>query len=144
MDYMKVALKEAVKSLKYNDVPVGCVIVKNDKIISKSYNKREKSNKITKHAEVNAIEKASKKLKTWHLDDCILYTTLEPCLMCSSIILQARIKKVIYALNNDKNTFNIKQLKKIDENAKKIVFEKGNYSEESLELLQNFFQKQRG
>lgn len=143
MDYMKVALKEAVKSLKYNDVPVGCVIVKNDKIISKSYNKREKSNKITNHAEVNAIEKASKKLKTWHLDDCILYTTLEPCLMCSSIILHSRIKKVIYALNNDKNTFNIEQLKKIDENAKKIVFEKGDYSEESLELLQKFFKKQR-
>ena len=142
-DYMKIAIKEANKSLKHNDVPVGCVIVKNNKILSKSYNKREKSNKITKHAEIIAIEKASKKLKTWHLDDCILYTTLEPCLMCVSVILQSRIKKVIYALNNEKNTFNIEQLKNIDEDAKKIVFEKGNYSEESLEMLQKFFQKQR-
>lgn len=143
MDYMKMALKEAKKSLKYNDVPVGCVIVKNNKIISKSYNKREKNNKITNHAEVNAIETAAKKLKTWHLDDCTLYTTLEPCLMCCSVILQSRIKKVVYALNNDKNTFNIEQLKKIDENAKRIIFEKENYSSESLELLQKFFQKQR-
>lgn len=140
---MQIALKEARKSLRYNDVPVGCVIVKNNKILAKSYNKREKSNKITKHAEVNAIEKASKKLKTWHLEDCILYTTLEPCLMCSSIILHSRIKKVIYALNNEKNTFNIEQLKKIDVDAKKIIFEKGNYASESLFLLQKFFKKQR-
>ena len=142
-DYMKIALEQAKKSLKNDDVPVGCVIVKNDKIISKSYNKREKNNKITAHAEVIAIEKASKKLKTWHLDDCILYTTLEPCLMCTSIISQSRIKKVIYSLENEKNEKIIDNLKQIDENVKKIVFEKGKYNNETLELMQKFFQNKR-
>lgn len=143
MDYMKIAIKEANKSLKHNDVPVGCVIIKNNQIIAKSYNKREKNNKITRHAEINAIEKASKKLKTWHLEDCILYTTLEPCLMCLSVISQSRIKKVIYALDNEKNKYSINELKKIAEDINKIEFVKGDYSKESLELIQKFFQKQR-
>ena len=142
-DYMYIALKEARKSLKNNDVPVGCVIVSNGKIISKAYNKREKTKKITKHAEVIAIEKASKKKKNWHLNDCTLYTTLEPCLMCFSIIIQSRITKIVYAQKNEKNTNFIKMLKTVDNDAKKIVFEQGKYGEESLKLLQKFFQKQR-
>lgn len=141
--YMSVAIKEAKKSLKYNDVPVGCVIVNDGKIIAKSYNKREKTKKITKHAEVIAIEKACKKLKTWHLENCILYTTLEPCLMCFSVISQCRIKKVIYALKNEKNKININNIQTIDNDYKKIVFEKGNYEKESLDLLQEFFSKKR-
>ncbi len=142
-DYMQIAINEAKKSLKYNDVPVGCVIVQNNKIISKAYNQREKKQQITKHAEIIAINKATKKLKSWHLDDCILYTTLKPCLMCLSVIIQCRIKKVIFALENDKNDISFDTLKKLDENAKKIVFEKGQYEEKSKELLQNFFQKKR-
>ena len=140
---MKVALNEAKKSLKYNDVPVGCVIVKNGKIIAKAYNQREKKQQITKHAEIIAINKAIKKLKNWHLDDCILYTTLKPCLMCLSVIVQSRIKKVVFALENEKNNISIDALQKLDSNAKKINFEKGKYEEKSKELLQNFFQKKR-
>ncbi len=140
---MKVALNEAKKSLKHNDVPVGCVIVKNNKIIAKSYNQREKKQQITKHAEIIAINKATKKLKNWHLDDCILYTSLKPCLMCTSVIIQSRIKKVIYALENEKNDISIDVLQQLDNNAKKIVFEKGKYKEKSLELLQKFFQNKR-
>lgn len=140
---MKVALNEAKKSLKHNDVPVGCVIVKNGKIISKAYNQREKKQQITKHAEIIAINKATKKLKNWHLDDCILYTSLKPCLMCTSVIIQSRIKKIIYALENEKNDISIDVLQQLDNNAKKIVFEKGKYKEKSLELLQKFFQNKR-
>ena len=142
-DYMKIALNEAKKSLKYNDVPVGCVIIKNNKIIAKAYNQKEKSKQVTKHAEIIAINKATKKLKSWHLDDCILYTTLKPCLMCLSVIVQSRIQKVVFALENEKNNISIDALQKLDSNAKKIKFEKGNYEEKSKELLQNFFQKKR-
>lgn len=142
-DYMKIAIIQAEKSLKYDDVPVGCVIVKNNKIISKAYNKKEKTKNITNHAEIIAINKATKKLKTWHLDDCTLYTTLKPCLMCLSVIIQSRIKKVVYALENEKNNISTTILQQIDSNSKKIIFEKGQYEDKSLELLQKFFQKKR-
>lgn len=142
-DYMLEAIKEAKKSLKYNDVPVGCIIVYNNKIIAKAYNLKEKKQNITRHAEVIAIEKASKKLKTWHLDGCILYTTLRPCLMCSTIIAQSRIKKVIYALENSEKQDYFKYIETVEPLANKVEVIKGKYSEKSLELLQNFFQKMR-
>ena len=94
MNFMEEALKEAKKSYHQGDVPVGAIIVKNQKIISKGHNKKEKMQVATRHAEMIAIEKACKKLKTWHLDDCILYVTMEPCLMCAGAILQSRIKKL--------------------------------------------------
>lgn len=142
-NYMLEAMKQAEKSLKYDDVPVGSVIVYDNKIIAKAHNLKEKKQNITRHAEIIAIEKASKKLKTWHLDECILYTTLQPCLMCSIIITQSRIKKVIYALeNNEKNDY-FKYIESAEPLAKKIKVIKGKYSEKSLELLQNFFQKKR-
>ena len=87
-DYMKYAIKEAYKSLKIDEVPIGAVIVINDVIIAKGHNQREHSQNAIKHAEIIAIEKASKKLNTWHLDECTLYTTMEPCLMCAGAILQ--------------------------------------------------------
>ncbi len=142
-DYMLEAVRMAKKSLKYDDVPVGSIIVKNNKIISKSYNIKEKKQNITKHAEVIAIEKASKKLKNWHLDGCILYTTLEPCLMCSIIITQSRITKVIYALENSEKINYFEYIQNVEPLAKKIKIEKGKYGEKSLELIQNFFQKKR-
>lgn len=98
--YMNLALKEAKKAYIKDDVPVGCIIVKNDKIIAKAYNKKENKNIATYHAEIIAIEKACKKLKTWHLEDCVLYTTLEPCMMCCGAIQQSRIKKIIYGTEN--------------------------------------------
>ena len=97
--YIEIALKEAKKSIKTGDIPVGAIIVENGKIITKAHNTREKKHNITGHAEINAIEKACKKKKTWHLNDCELYTTLEPCKMCLEVIKQARIKKVYYAAN---------------------------------------------
>ena len=101
--YMEIAIKEEKKSLKTNDVPIGAVIVENNKIISKGHNTREKTHQITKHAEINAIEKACKKKKTWHLNECTLYTTLEPCNMCMEAIKQARIKCIIYTAKQEKH-----------------------------------------
>lgn len=102
---MNVAIKLAQKAYNNGDVPVGAVIVKNNKIIAKTYNKKEKNNISVHHAEILAIIKACKKLKTWHLDDCVLYTTLEPCIMCAGAISQARIKEVVYAAKNEKFGF---------------------------------------
>ena len=142
-DYMYIAINEAHKSLKHNDVPVGCVIVKDDKIIAKAYNEREKKQKITKHAEVIAIEKASKKLKTWHLNDCTLYTTLSPCFMCTSIILQSRIKMVIYAAEGEQFEQINKYLSLIDKNYKNTLFEKGLHEDEYVKILRKFFEDKR-
>ena len=138
--YMNIALIEAKKAYKRNEVPIGCIIVKNNKIISKAYNKKEKTNVVTKHAEIIAIEKACKKLKTWHLNDCILYTTVEPCLMCTGAIIQSRIKKVVYATENEKYG----SLNKIVKGSKsKLEIEKNILADKSISLLQNFFNKKR-
>ena len=84
--YMKIALEEAKKSFDLNEVPVGCIIVKNDEIIAKAYNIKEKMNSVLYHAELIAINEASKKLNNWRLNDCEMYVTLQPCPMCSSAI----------------------------------------------------------
>lgn len=94
--FMNQAYKEAMKALCIDEVPVGAVIVKDNKIIARAHNLKETLNLSTAHAEILAINKASKKLKTWHLDDCIMYVTLEPCVMCAGAIIQSRIKKVVY------------------------------------------------
>ena len=130
--YIEIALNEAKKSLKTDDVPIGAVIVENGKIIAKGHNTREKTHIITKHAEINAIEKACKKKKTWHLDNCILYVTLEPCKMCLETIKQARIKKVIYIAKQEKHA----NLKEPEQIYLKNV-------ENSSILLKNFFKDKR-
>ncbi len=99
---MNYALKEAQKAYNKMDVPVGCVIVYNGKIIARGYNKREKDQNVIKHAEIEAIDKACKTLKSWRLNDCTIYTTLFPCPMCASAIQQSRISKLVY-LNNTNN-----------------------------------------
>ena len=131
-EYMEIALKEAKKSLKHDDVPVGAIIVENNKIIAKSHNTRQKQHKITGHAEINAIEKACKKKKTWHLPDCELYVTLEPCKMCIETIKQARIKTVYYASKQNK-TIKDKEINMIQ--VKNV--------ENSDKLLKNFFKTKR-
>ena len=94
--FINQAYKEALKALYIDEVPVGAIIVKDNKIIARAHNLKESLNLSTAHAEILAINKASKKLKTWHLDDCIMYVTLEPCVMCAGAIIQSRIKKVVY------------------------------------------------
>lgn len=92
--YMKEAIKEAKKASKKLEVPVGCVIVKDGNIIARAHNQKETKTDTTKHAEILAIQKASKKLEAWRLLDCEMYVTLEPCSMCAGAMIQSRIKKV--------------------------------------------------
>ena len=92
--YMKIALKEAKKAYDKGEIPVGAVIVKDDTVIAKAHNLKELKNDTTKHAEILAIQKASKKLNSWRLENCEMYVTLEPCSMCAGALIQSRIKKV--------------------------------------------------
>ncbi len=103
MDYMKIALEEAKKGYKKNEVPVGAVIVMNNKIIGKAYNIKEATSFAFNHAEILCIMKASKKIKNWNLENADLYVTLKPCAMCEEIIKQARIKNVYYLLSKEEN-----------------------------------------
>ena len=94
--YMLEAIKEASLAALEDEVPIGCVIVKDGEIIAKAHNQRDKTNNPLGHAEVLAIKKASEILKDWQLVNCELYVTIEPCLMCAGAIIQSRIKRVIY------------------------------------------------
>lgn len=142
--FMKQALKEAQKAFLLNEVPVGCVIVYNDKIIARGYNKRENLESSLAHAEIMAIHKACKKLNSWRLEDCIMYITLEPCCMCSGAIIQSRIKKVIYgaydyrfgAHKSITNLFDIKFNHQVD-------IQGGILEEECSSLIKTFFKKIR-
>ena len=135
--YMKLAVKEAKKAFKLDEVPIGCVIVKNDKIIAKGYNQKTLKNVATYHAEVLAINKACKKLKTWYLDDCVLYTTVEPCLMCSGAIIQSRISKVVSGTDNQAFGYLSKM------NDLKIKVNGGVLKDKCRILLSQFFKKKR-
>lgn len=99
---MQEAIKEAKKASKKLEVPVGCIIVKDEKIIARAHNQKETKTDTTKHAEILAIQKASKKLEAWRLLDCEMYVTLEPCSMCAGAMIQARIKKVYIGAMDEK------------------------------------------
>lgn len=136
--FINECIKEAKKSLETNDVPVGAIIVYNDKIIARAHNCREKNNIITGHAELRVLEKANKKLDTWRLDDCTLYITLEPCLMCYGAIVQSRIKKIYYLASNELYGFH--NFINSNSNKSKFILCKNNAA---IELLQNFFKNKR-
>ncbi len=110
--FIKEVIKEAKKAYEKNEVPVGAIIVKNNKIIAKGHNLKEKNNDCTKHAEMIVISKASKKLKNWRLVGCDIYITLEPCPMCASAIKQARINHIYY-LDSKNNTYESNIINKI-------------------------------
>jgi len=143
--YMRVAIEEAKKAYKLGEVPVGAVIVKNEKIISKAYNKKEKSNMVIAHAEILAINKASKKLKNWRLEDCDLYVTLEPCPMCASAIKQARINRVFYGLSSsDKNNKTVIELIfSKDISNPSVELNCGYFSFEIKKIMSDFFKEKR-
>lgn len=143
--YMKIALSEAQKAFANDDVPVGAVIVKNNKIISKAYNMKEKKLVATKHAEIVAIEKACRKLKSWYLNDCTLYVTVEPCLMCCGAIIQSRISRLVYATKNEKFGYveSIDEILKNKKNNHHVEITKHIYENESKNLMQKFFQEKR-
>ena len=135
--YMLIALKLAEKAFKSGEVPIGAVIVENGKIIGTGYNKKEKCNDVTMHAELIAIRKACRKKKTWHLNNCEIYVTVEPCLMCIGAIQQSHIKKIYFSTHNPKfgyTKYNI---------AQEIEFEFGLEKANSIELLKTFFNNKR-
>ncbi|MEG0456582.1 MAG: nucleoside deaminase [Oscillospiraceae bacterium] len=103
LNYMKIAYKMAEKAEKKDEVPVGAIIVKDNKIIAKAYNKREKNKNALHHAEILAINLACKKLKRWRLEDCTIYVTLEPCIMCAGAILNSRIKTIVIGCKDQKS-----------------------------------------
>ncbi|MFQ3675047.1 MAG: tRNA adenosine(34) deaminase TadA [Endomicrobiia bacterium] len=143
--FMSQALKEAHKAYKKCEVPVGAVVVKNNKIISKGYNSNITTNDPSAHAEIVAIKKAAKKLKNYRLNDCEIYVTLEPCPMCAGAMVYARIKKLFYAVEDPKSgacksVFNIVNNKKLNH---RIDVESGLCREEAKRLLQKFFRERR-
>ena len=101
--FMKSAYNEATKAFLKDEIPVGCVIVKDDKIVARAHNLRESKQLVTNHAEILAITKANKKLNSWRLDDCDIYVTLEPCPMCYSAIIQARFKNLYFGAYDKKS-----------------------------------------
>lgn len=143
--FMKAALKEAYKSFALDEVPVGVVIVKDDKIIARGHNLRETKQDPTGHAEIIAIKKASKKLKSWRLIDCTLYVTLEPCSMCAGAIMWSRIKRVVYGAKDIKggaigSSFNLFEQKGINH---KPEVTSGVLENEASTLLKDFFRLKR-
>ena len=143
--YIKEAIKEAKKAYKKGEVPVGCVIVYNDKIIARSHNLRETKKNVLCHAEVIAINKACKKLGTKFLDGCELYVTLEPCIMCLGASIQARIKKICYGAKEPKFGC-LESLGNVLEDYKfnhKIEIENNILNEEISDMMKSFFKELR-
>ncbi len=143
--YMQIALKEAQKAYEKLEVPVGAVIVKNGEIIAKAHNQKETKCDTTKHAEILAIQKASKKLKSWRLIDCEMYITLEPCSMCAGAIINSRIKK-IYIGTLDKKTGACGSVLNLLEDYKfnhKVEIQTGIMQKECENILKEFFKKLR-
>ena len=142
--FMKQALKEAKKAYIIGEVPIGAVIVLNDKIIARGYNKREKEESVISHAEINAIKKANKKITSWRLEDAIMYVTLEPCPMCMGAIIQSRIKELYYGAKDPKTGAcgSILDLN-IHKFNHQVKVEGGILEEESSSLIKDFFKSLR-
>lgn len=143
--FMKAALREAKKAYAYEEVPIGCVIVQDGKIIARGYNRRNTDKNALSHAELSAIKKASKKTGDWRLEDCTLYVTLEPCQMCAGAIVQSRIKRVVIGAMNPKagcagSILNLLQMKEFNH---QVETEKGVLGEECSALLSRFFEELR-
>ena len=143
--YMKEALKQAKKAYALGEVPIGCVIVYEDKIVARGYNRRNTDKNTLAHAEITAINRASKKLGDWRLEGCTLYVTLEPCQMCSGAIIQSRITNVVMGCMNPKagcggSILNILEMPQFNHQANVIrhVME-----EECSQILQDFFKELR-
>ena len=143
--YMKEAIRQAKKAYALGEVPIGCVIVYQDKIIGRGYNRRNTDRNTLAHAEITAINKASKKLGDWRLEDCSLYVTLEPCQMCAGAIVQARVKEVIMGSMNPKAGCggSILNLLEMPEFNHQVIVRRGILSDECSELLTTFFKELR-
>jgi len=143
--YMKEAIRQAKKAKALDEVPIGCVIVYEDKIIARGYNRRNTDKNTLSHAELNAIRKASKKLSDWRLEGCTMYITLEPCQMCAGAIVQARVSRVVIGSMNPKagcagSVLNILQMDRFNH---QVELTKGVLQEECSTMLSDFFKELR-
>ena len=143
--YMKAALREARKAEKLEEVPIGCVIVQNDKIIARGYNRRNTDKNTLSHAELTAIKKASKKTGDWRLEDCTMYITLEPCQMCAGALVQSRIDRVVVGCMNPKAgcAGSILNLLQMPEFNHQVELETGVLEEECSQMMKDFFRELR-
>ena len=143
--YMKKALSYAKKAMLIDEVPVGAVIVKDDKIIASSYNTRESKKDSLGHAEINAIRKANKKLDAWRLDGCTIYVTIEPCLMCAGALIQSRVDRIVYGAKDLKggafgSSINILEAKNINHHPE---ITSGVLEEECSSIIKDYFKNKR-
>ena len=143
--YMREALKQAKKAYALGEVPIGCVIVHEGKIIGRGYNRRNTDKNTLAHAEITAINKASKKIGDWRLEDCTLYVTLEPCQMCAGAIVQARIPEVVMGCMNPKagcagSILNILEMPQFNH---QVLVQRGILEQECSALLKQFFSELR-
>lgn len=143
--YMREAIRQARKAYSLGEVPIGCVIVYQDKIIGRGYNRRNTDKNTLAHAEITAIRKASRKIGDWRLEDCTLYVTLEPCQMCSGAIVQARISKLVMGCKNPKagcagSVLNLLDMPSFNH---QVIIEQGVLEEECSKMLSDFFRELR-
>ena len=143
--YMKEAIRQAKKAYALEEVPIGCVIVYQDKIIGRGYNRRTIDKNPLAHAELTAIRRASKKLNDWRLEECTLYVTLEPCQMCSGAIIQARVQRVVVGCMNPKagcagSILNLLEMKEFNHQAELTT---GVLEKECSTMMKQFFKELR-
>ena len=143
--FMKQALRQAQKALSLNEVPIGCVIVCDGKVIARGYNRRKLDKSTLSHAELNAIRKASKRLGDWRLEGCTIYVTLEPCQMCAGAIVQARIDRCVIGCMSPKSgcAGSVINLLQMDGFNHRVETEQGVLEKECSELLSSFFSRLR-
>ena len=143
--FMKEAIRQARKAYAIGEVPIGCVIVYEGRVIARGYNRRTIDKNTLAHAELLAIRKASRKLDDWRLEGCTMYVTLEPCQMCSGAIVQSRMKRVVVGCMNAKAgcAGSILNLLQMDEFNHQVELEKGVLEEECSLLMKNFFKELR-
>ena len=143
--YMKEAIRQAKKAYALGEVPIGCVIVYEGKIIGRGYNRRNTDKSTLAHAEISAIKKASKVIGDWRLEDCTMYVTLEPCQMCSGAIVQSRMKKVVIGCMNPKAgcAGSILNLLQMEEFNHQVELEIGVLGEECSAMMKQFFKELR-
>lgn len=142
--FMNEALKEAVKAISMNEIPVGCVIVENNEIIARTHNLKETLNNATAHAEILAINEASEYLNNWRLDECTLYVTLEPCTMCAGAIVHTRLSRVVIGALDNKSgaVVSSKHIFENNHNHQMIVTTKV-LEDDCSEILKNFLKEKR-
>ena len=143
--FMRQAIKQAQKAESIDEVPIGAIIVLDGKVIARAYNRKETDNLPTSHAEILAINKASKKLKSWRLDNAEMYVTLEPCPMCAGAIVGARIKKLYFGAYEKKSGSAVSKFSVLTESGLNHTtdFEGGVLEEECSNIIKNYFKKKR-